>query len=276
MNNQTDSFKTAVIGAIKKAVSLLWNRSFRKKYFEIRRLSAFPRYTQTTTHLLEVPLTLTDAASFLSMYKEIFQYEIYDFISSNSSPCIIDCGSNIGLSILYFKKRFPDAVITGFEPDPVIYKILEHNIGLYNFNDVEIINKAIWIKNTSIKFISEGGASGRIMNQSAGSDHLIEVQTVVLKDVINKQIDFLKIDIEGAEYEVLKDCQEKLHLVENMFIEYHSGEKEVQRLGDILSILTGAGFRYHIKETYTVPKPFVQRPAMQGMDLQLNIFAYRS
>ena len=44
----------------------------------------------------------------------------------------------------------------------------------------------------------------------------------------------LKIDIEGAEFEVLDDCKNHLNNIENIFIEYHSSNKKPQQLHDIL------------------------------------------
>jgi FkbM family methyltransferase len=43
-------------------------------------------------------------------------------------PVIIDCGGNIGLSVLYFKYLFPNSVITVFEPSPPVFEILKENI----------------------------------------------------------------------------------------------------------------------------------------------------
>lgn len=88
-------------------------------------------------------------------------------------------------------------------------------------------------------------------------------------------IDFLKLDIEGAEFEVIASCKEYLKNVKNLFIEYHSLPTEKQRLHELLQIVQEAGFRYYMKEAWENLKyPFVNRnPAM--FDLQLNIFAYR-
>jgi hypothetical protein len=52
----------------------------------------------------------------LFLFEEIFVNETY-FIEGRRNS-IVDSGSNIGLSILYFKLRDPDAEVTAFEPDP--------------------------------------------------------------------------------------------------------------------------------------------------------------
>src|SRR5690242_15465389 len=62
------------------------------------------------------------------IYEEIFVEKIYDFEASRPDPFIIDAGSHIGLSVFYFKLKYPQAKILCFEPDPVAFPILERNI----------------------------------------------------------------------------------------------------------------------------------------------------
>src|SRR5262245_6977657 len=59
-------------------------------------------------------------ASFVYMFEEIFAKASYSFHSDTDRPLIFDCGSNIGMSVLFFKKLYPTARITAFEPDPRI------------------------------------------------------------------------------------------------------------------------------------------------------------
>ncbi|MDQ0640901.1 hypothetical protein QF042_004466 [Pedobacter sp. W3I1] len=93
---------------------------------------------------------------------------------------------------------------------------------------------------------------------------------------MTQKIDFLKIDIEGAEYLVLKDIEDNLSNVENLFIEYHSSPDCKQTLSEILGILTKSGFRFYIKEAWdNLPIPFEHRLYKPFWDLQLNIFAFR-
>jgi hypothetical protein len=94
---------------------------------------------------------------------------------------------------------------------------------------------------------------------------------------LNQNVDFLKIDIEGAEFDVLKDCQDNLSFVKNIFIEYHSNPLEPQILSNLLRIIADAGFRYYIKEAWVNrQQPYIEKSLNQSVyDLQLNIFGYR-
>jgi FkbM family methyltransferase len=162
-----------------------------------------------------------------------------------------------------------------FEADPYIFSFLEKNIQSFGLNDVTVINRAVWdINGQSLSFLAEGGAGGRVQEKS-GHHKFVAVITTRLRDYLTEEIDFLKIDIEGAEGKVLSDCADGLKFVKNLFIEYHSMENTNQNLHSILQIVHHAGFRYHIKEAYTTVFPFIERKLNFGMDLQLNIFCYR-
>lgn len=243
---------------------------------ELNRIKKIPRYIKSRTTFLNHEIEFVDSITYLYGIKEIFKTDIYKFNSNTINPLIIDCGSNIGLSIIYFKQLFPNSIIEAFEPDPNIFETLSFNINSFGFKNVELNQKAIWNKNEKLKFKQEGGFSGRIPKPSDDMN-LIEVDAIDLKKIIeNRTINFLKLDIEGSEYEVLKSCKDVLGNIENIFIEYHSHSHEKQTLHEILEILQNQGFRYHIQEAFTRKKPFVDNELMLGMDLQLNIFGTKN
>jgi hypothetical protein len=136
-----------------------------------------------------------------------------------------------------------------------------------------LINKAVWINNKEVSFMASGGVGGHIGGEEA--DKTKAVSAIRLRDLLEDSIDFLKIDIEGAEYEVLKDCADKLVNVKNLFVEYHSLEKNEQNLDEILLIIKNAGFKYYIKEAWPNQKNPYTNKRTNLYDLQLNIFGYR-
>lgn len=240
---------------------------------EFLRLKKISRHINTSTIFLNKDFKVVDCCTFLEGIREIFIEEIYAFTTENNYPVIIDCGANIGLSCIYFKRFHPQSKIIAFEPDPQIYEVLKFNLNSFGMSDIQVSNTAIWSEESTLSFFKEGAFSGRIAK--IGDKNLIEVKTTRLRDLLEEKIDFLKIDIEGAEYPVIKDCQDLLKNVERIFIEYHSHYQEEQNLHNILAILAQSGFRYHIKEAYTAQKPFIDIPLMLNFDLQLNIFAIR-
>ena len=220
-------------------------------------------------------LYVHDYASFELGKNELFSAKPYNFEALNDAPYVIDCGANLGMSVIFFKTLYPNAKVLAFEADPYIFSFLEKNIVSFNFSDVIAVKAAVWDKAKEVlPFYTEGGAGGRLEKETKNVS-FVNVETIRLKDYLNEKVDFLKIDIEGAEFKVIKDCEDVLKNVDKLFIEYHSFPMETQNLQEILKIVQKAGFKYHIKEAFTSAEPFKEIKLNVGMDLQLNIFCYR-
>ena len=230
----------------------------------------YKRYTKVeNVEFLDYIFDIPDLPSFVWQFKEIFVDEIYNFNTNNKQPIIFDCGANVGTSCLYFKKKFPNSKIKAFEADPMIADILKSNLFKNKINDVEFINKAVWIDDKGVDFSCEGADGGSIF----AKNDKIKINSVRLKDFLeSNQIDMLKIDIEGAEHDVLLDCKDFLKNVKNIFVEYHSLNNSYQKLADILSVFENNNIRYYIENVSKRKQPFINRAKDQNMDLQLNIF----
>lgn len=232
-----------------------------------------PRYWKEEIKFLAYKFQVPDCLSFIWQFHEIFVEESYKFESETAEPVIYDCGANIGLSCLYFKKIFPKSKIKAFEADPNIAELLSSNIK--NIKDIEVINKAIWVNNDGIEISLEGADAASIY----GSENKVRVDSISLNKLMEdeERIEMLKIDIEGAESDVIIDCKENLNKVKHIFIEYHSFLNHSQELEFILKILKEKNFRYFIKQPADRDTPLINRTNKNypEMDLQLNIFAYK-
>jgi FkbM family methyltransferase len=213
-------------------------------------------------------------AELLHGLKEIFDGHIYKQQLSDT-PYIIDCGANIGMSIIYMKLQYPAAEILAFEPDENNFNLLQKNIASFGYNNVKVFKEAIWKENTTLLFSQESSMSSKIV---IGGTNLKEVKAVRLRDYLQRNIDFLKIDIEGAEYEVLKDIANELHVVKNMFLEYHGTFLQNNELVEIIMIIKNAGFNFYIKEATSIYNtPFYRtNNTSNPYDVQLNIFCFRN
>ncbi|MBZ9632351.1 FkbM family methyltransferase [Salegentibacter sp. LM13S] len=236
-----------------------------------------PRYTETTALLNGKKIIVPDNASFSFMHKEIFEEEIYKFITQNPEPYIIDGGANIGLASIYFKKLYPSSRIVAFEPDPKIFKILEKNINEFNFNKIDLVPKGLWNYKTKLKFLSEGADAGLITDLDKSRSSSLEIETTSLNDYLNQPVDFLKLDIEGAETVVLSDIENNLNKVDRIFVEYHSFVNQPQTLNEVIEILRKANFRVYmsIPGNSSIRSPFMGLIPYNNMDFQLNIFGFK-
>jgi len=227
-----------------------------------------------TTKLLGKQIKISDSKWYLPTYDEIWVKQIYKFETDNNSALIIDCGANVGLSVIYWKYLYPESRIIAFEPDPKIFQLLQSNISEFDYKNIELQQAAVWISNGELLFLPDGSVGGKLVNQ-VDNDRLIKVRTIQLLEYLNQPVEVLKIDIEGAEFEVLQDCATSLGNVNKIFLEYHGSASKPQNLQIVLQILQEAGFRYHIKEANPVEHPFVQKERSSYYDLQLNIYGFR-
>lgn len=253
------------------------------RLWEIQRLQLHDRYVATTTSLLDHRTWIVDTASFLSAYRAIFGDEIYAFEPEDKTPTIIDGGANIGLATLYWKKKWPTANIIAFEPDAELFEVLRWNCQSHGCEeDINLIQKGLWSETTTLQFRPDGADAGHLdgdfsttESDPAEKNEAVSVPVVRLATFLDRPIDLLKLDIEGAETEVLLDCEGALDTVEHLFVEYHSYVDQEQRLGDLLQVLRGAGFRIHIQPELVADQPFLERLNDHNMDHRLNIFGYR-
>ena len=195
--------------------------------------------------------------SLFSEFKNIFKNKSYHFESENPAPFIIDGGGHFGLSVLYFKKVYPKAKILVFEPDREILKLLKQNIAANKLTGVTVVESGLHSRDGMLAFNSDQTDGGKL---SESGNELIKVEK--LSGHINTEVDFLKLNIEGAELEVLKELDEsgKINYIREMCLEWHSFPNQKQNLGQLLSILEKNKFRYLINHyDYKINK-FIKPP----------------
>lgn len=229
-----------------------------------------------TVKFLKEKISFCDGREFLYGVEEIFINEIYKTDIADNA-LILDCGANIGLSVIYFKILNPSVRIVAFEPDSKNFELLSNNIIAFNLDKVELRKEAVWIENTQLSFQSDGNMGSKIIDKQNNKEKNTKVNAVRLRDLITEPVDMLKIDIEGAEFLVLKDIQDVLVHVKNIFLEYHGSFAQNSELNEILQILTDKGFSYYIKEATPIyTNPFLKSKAPNyPYDVQLNIFCVR-
>lgn len=239
-------------------------------YREFHRLLTLPRKRPGTTHLLGPPLSFVDGRSCALQHLVIFQHGLYAMSSAVESPRILDVGANIGMATLYFKQSFPKARISAFEPDPSISEVLQKNLIAFGHRDVDVYRVAVSDHAGTKNFSPDNSDGGRF---AADGENVVSV--VRMRDWLDEPVDLLKIDIEGAEFDVIIDCRDRLKNVTRLFVEYHSFTSKPQRLPELLTIVRDAGFRLYVQTDFCAPSPMKDAFSDNEMDLRLNIFAVR-
>ncbi len=183
----------------------------------------------------------------LQLFAESFLEKDYYFRSTTEKPFIIDCGGNLGMSILFFKMFYPTANILTFEPSQICLPFLRKNISDNKLGDITIINKALSNKKGECFFHEvPSNTLGASLGGAPNDKCTISVETVLLSEYIKSPVDFLKVDVEGAEKLIFEDLDQsgKIKLIKEMVIECHSKEL----LHSTLKILNKYDFIYQVKK----------------------------
>jgi FkbM family methyltransferase len=146
----------------------------------------------------------TDSVADISLLHDVFVREEYGLVRELPAPAVVvDLGSNVGISLLFFRTLFPDASLYGFEPDPRSFQTLEGNIA--SLGNVRVSNVAVGAEDGERDFFSDPtrGASSSLIrrkpSQVKGRARVVSLDTLLEE---RPEVDLLKFDIEGAEYAV--------------------------------------------------------------------------
>lgn len=192
------------------------------------------------------------------LIREIFVNEEYRFNNSNAKPVIIDCGANIGMSVLYFKRCYPQATIIAFEPNPTTYSLLHKNVTSLQLKDVTLHNLALANAEGTIPFHfndDKGTLTGSIQS-NRGGESVIDVKCEKLSSFINEfpHVDLIKMDVEGAELKIVEDLMQTgaITKVNELIVEYHHNiPGENNSLSHFLKLFEQAGFDYSIRTNFS-------------------------
>lgn len=223
----------------------------------VRRLSNYPKSTIANCLGVNYELDLTDL-----LQREIY-FNCYD---SKQLPLLlryitagqtyIDVGANVGFYSLHIAKKIKgNGRIYSFEPDPMLYKSLHKNYGLNTFaRTIKIYNLAITnCVETMPFYVHHDGASGegsltrfpRLTGKSITVDTMTIDRFLEIEKI--EKVNFIKIDIEGNEFELLEGAKHSLkdQCLEKIYIEFN-GPLQMQKgrtLTELLELFADYGYQ---------------------------------
>jgi FkbM family methyltransferase len=241
--------------------------SFFKKvrlFISLEKLSIRNQFTEQKNQGLNIHAKIfgffiysTNYYSLIFLIREIFCSEVYFFQTSSKHPTIIDCGANIGVATIYFKIKFPEARVLAFEPNPYIYQLLEKNIQTNCIKKIELYNLALYDKETDLQFFipSYLGTLKGSSKEIYGKNIALKVKAKQLSTYIMEmdKIDLIKIDVEGAESNIIDDLitTGTLEKAEQYIVEYHLNmNSDNSSLSEFLAKFESRGFNYSIKANF--------------------------
>ncbi len=162
---------------------------------------------------------------------EIFDRDDYGLsrVVLPQNATIVDAGANIGAFTLFAAALFPDARIFSFEPEKGNYEVLKKNVELNALSNVTPYHEAVSVHDGTVKLSIDTKDNASHSIEGSLKNDAQEVSAVSLKTIIErdglKNIDLLKLDIEGTEYEVLMGSGDILHMINRMVLEVHEHPK---------------------------------------------------
>lgn len=156
---------------------------------------------------------------------QVFYQKDYDISLSFIPEIILDCGANIGLASIYFKNKYPNSKIISIEPENDNFNLLKKNLAPYN--NVFFENKGLWSEKCYLNiFQGEDNLPWSFYVKPTLTKTNTSIEAIGVDDIFKKynlaKIDLLKIDIEGAEYELFEKNYDKwLPKVRVIIIELH-------------------------------------------------------
>lgn len=185
------------------------------------------------------------SASMKNIKNEKYQLEV--FVEAESGDVVVDIGAFVGEFALSVSNTVNHVI--AFEADPSTYRCLERNTS--SINNIDIYNYALSDENKTLDFHSGADPSeSSLIDVDEGLSKRITVEARELRNVLPElgidSVDYLKLDAEGAEPEVLRGCEgiEIKKLAVDVYPERH-GEST---LPAVQSILENRGYEIKVQE----------------------------
>ncbi len=222
----------------------------------------------TDVSLWGIELAFQSRAALRTIIDEILIRQEYHFRSEVSSPTVIDAGANIGLAAYYVRRMCKAGKVICFEPNPATFAILQQNVRKGGWENVELHNAALSGQDgkATLSFSEDTPLSASLTPRNADQmTAQVSVPTLNLRPFLDQPVGLLKIDIEGAEADVLETCAKSLDQVENVFVEVHPVHGQVPGLlVRVLNVLETAGFMVHVARSPWSERSHGLRPLCQA------------
>jgi|ERR671920_258822 FkbM family methyltransferase len=191
--------------------------------------------------------------------------EIIERFLPKQGDIVVDIGAHIGLYTIMSSKRVgSNGKVVAIEPDPSNFEMLNRNIKLNQLTNVLPLNYAVYSKETKVKLYLPEEKSGHtiyntmmVLDRAKANEKFVEVNANTLDNLlqengIEQQLNWIKIDVEGAEFEVLKGSADILSNSKDiaLLIEVHNLGGRTNLYRHIVEFLNLYNFKIEFEKTY--------------------------
>jgi FkbM family methyltransferase len=234
---QKSVLKYRVVRRAVRAASVLWPWK-RKQVIESALARLFGDVAEADGHLLEIEprdrsigARLRRTGRWDPCEKALYEREV------RPGMTVVDAGANVGyFSLLFARWVGPTGRVYAFEPDPGNFNLLERNIKRNGYGNVTAVPMALSRESGRRKFSrSSHNFADHCLGEGLGKRELLEVEVVRLDDFfadIPKKVDFLKLDIQGAEFAAIDGARELLRANPEIVLLTEFWPDGMRRFGD--------------------------------------------
>ena len=170
------------------------------------------------------PIWARPGTSDVATFDEVFLAREYELPFEDFYPShILDLGANVGYASLYFANRWPRAQILAVEPDAQNTNLLARNTR--GWPRIDRVQAAVWAHPARVCVANPGDAPNAFRMRELAEAPSESVDAFTVTQLIERmgcaRLDLLKMDVEGAEIEILRESGEWLDRVDVMVIELH-------------------------------------------------------
>lgn len=190
-----------------------------------------------------------------SVVAEIFKHREYRqaetaIIEAKANECILDIGAHLGFFALYTRSLNPQAQIICLEPNKKNFEILKNNLKKNKIQNIVLLNMGLAADSGERQFsVSSDSHNSRMISVKNENIKHCVCKTISFSDLVAecniKIISLLKMDIEGAEFEIIENMnKDDFALIKNIIFEYHNSVKNNHK--KLEKILRERGFSVQI------------------------------
>lgn len=211
----------SLVGLVGLSLGLKHVLSTQGRWIALRRNPNGNFVHQWRTGIIVLPHKSIDAIDFCEDNRGLFTH-VY---TPKRGDCVLDFGAGVGSEVTFFLDLIgPEGLLVCIEPDPSCFSLLEQTIEATGARNVIAMNVAVSDQSGRAPMHLSGGF-GTTNSLFGASQQVIDVPTVTLETVIDlchgREIDFVKMNIEGAEGLVFRSTSEKAKRVRNWCVSCH-------------------------------------------------------
>lgn len=173
---------------------------------------------------------------------------------------IVDVGSNVGYTLVYWCRRFPCATIEAFEPHPRHFAVLKQTVELNNLGNRIKLHPVAAGTAARLSMLVDAGTVSSLNAPACAAPHFkrTEVEVVDFFEAVRGlRIDLLKLDCEGGEYDILMDARFPLLDIGTIVLEWHATNDHPEMDREIIARLST--LNWHVEPVCAVTPPPLAR-----------------